>query len=206
MWCCSLHRTEMQRKIRALLYHSSRSSCTFKVMKVFVVYLVIPTKCFINMKVQEIESWNFLISKHLKRCAWRPNFSHFGYEITKISTVPVQHRCPTFSIGHSISKVTFFFQLTNFRQQATILGTILGRGQLGQNEHFRRWLHHVFKKKTKLNVCLQGKVNDLQWYWLYLREYCVNWWVVLAAISTGKNWDILENVKFSIKSAHFINS
>ena len=31
-------------------------SCTFKVMKVFVVYLVISTKCFITMKVQEIES------------------------------------------------------------------------------------------------------------------------------------------------------
>ena len=31
-------------------------SCTFKVMKVFVVYLVIFTKCFITMKVQEIES------------------------------------------------------------------------------------------------------------------------------------------------------
>ena len=29
---------------------------TFKVMKVFVMYLVISTKCFITMKVQEIES------------------------------------------------------------------------------------------------------------------------------------------------------
>ena len=76
-------------------------SCTFKVMKVFVVYLVISTKCFITMKVQEIESWNFACPNILKRCAWRPNFSHFSWEMTKISTVPVQHRCPTFSIGHS---------------------------------------------------------------------------------------------------------
>ena len=28
-------------------------------------------------------------------------FSHYGWEMTKISTVPVQHRCSTFSIGHS---------------------------------------------------------------------------------------------------------
>ena len=74
-------------------------SCTFKVMKVFVVYLVISTKCFITMKVQEIESWNFACPNILKRCAWRPNFSHFSWEMTKISTVPVHHRCPTFSIG-----------------------------------------------------------------------------------------------------------
>ena len=72
---------------------------TFKVMKVFVVYLVISTKCFITMKVQEIESWNFACPNILKRCAWRPNFSHFSWEMTKILTVPAQHMCPTFSIG-----------------------------------------------------------------------------------------------------------
>ena len=61
-------------------------SCTFKVMKVFVVYLVISTKCFITLKVlQEIESWNFACSNILKKCAWRPNFSHFGWDMTKIS-------------------------------------------------------------------------------------------------------------------------
>ena len=76
-------------------------SCTFKVMKVFVVYVVISTKCFITMKVQEIGSWNFACPNILKRCAWRPNFSHFGWEMTKISTVPVQHNCPTFSFPNS---------------------------------------------------------------------------------------------------------
>ena len=58
------------------------------------------TKSFITLKVQEIESWNFACPNILKRCGWTPNFSHFGWEMTKISTVPVQHRCPTFSIGH----------------------------------------------------------------------------------------------------------
>ena len=72
-----------------------------KVTKVFVVYLVISTKCFITIKVQEIESWNFACSNILKGCAWRPSFNHFSWEVTKISTVPVQHRCPTYSIGHS---------------------------------------------------------------------------------------------------------
>ena len=79
------------------------TSCTFKVMKVYVVYLVISTECLITMKVQEIESWNFACPNILKRCAWRPNFSHFSWEMTKISTVPVQHRCPTFIIGHNIN-------------------------------------------------------------------------------------------------------
>ena len=39
--------------------------------------------------MQEIESWNFACPNILKRCAWRPNFSHFSWEMTKISTVPV---------------------------------------------------------------------------------------------------------------------
>ena len=57
---------------------------------------------YITMKVQEIqESWNFVCPNILIRCAWRPNFSYFGWEMTKISTVPVQDRCTTFSIGYS---------------------------------------------------------------------------------------------------------
>ena len=88
----------------------SRHICErwFKVMKVSVVCLVISTKCFTTMKVQEIESWNFACPNILKRCAWRPNFSHFSWEMTKISTVPVQHRCPTFSIGHSIQMLYYY--------------------------------------------------------------------------------------------------
>ena len=52
------------------------------------------TKSFITLKVQEIESWNFVCPNILKRCAWRPNFSHFGREMTKISTVPKQCNFP----------------------------------------------------------------------------------------------------------------
>ena len=73
-------------------------SCTFIVMKHLVEITKYTTKTFITLKVQEIESWNFACPNILKRCAWRPNFSHFGWEMTKISTVPVQHNCPTFSI------------------------------------------------------------------------------------------------------------
>ena len=72
-------------------------SCTFIVMKHLVKITKYTTKTFITLKVQEIESWNFACPNILKRCAWRPNFSHFGWEMTKISTVPVQHNCPTFS-------------------------------------------------------------------------------------------------------------
>ena len=79
-------------------------SCTFKVMKVFVAYLVISTKCFITMKVQEIETWKFACPNISKKCAWRPNFSHFSWEMTKISTVPAQHRCPTLTDYFSTSK------------------------------------------------------------------------------------------------------
>ena len=77
-------------------------SCPFKVIKVLVVYFMVSTKSFITLKGQEIESWDFVCPNILKRCAWRPNFGHISWEMTKISTVPVQHRCPTFSIGHSI--------------------------------------------------------------------------------------------------------
>ena len=69
-------------------------SCTFKVITVLVVYLRISTKCFITMKVQEIESWNFVCPNTFRNCAWRPNFSHFGWEMTKISIVPVMMSCP----------------------------------------------------------------------------------------------------------------
>ena len=74
-------------------------SCTFKVMKLLVEITKYITKSLRTLKVQVIESWNFACPNILKRCAWRPNFSHFSWEMTKISTVPVQHRCPTFSIG-----------------------------------------------------------------------------------------------------------
>ena len=45
--------------------------------------------------------------KHLKKCAWRPNFSNFGSEITKISmsklTFAVQLDVP-FTVLHTIPK------------------------------------------------------------------------------------------------------
>ena len=133
-------------------------------MKVFVVYLVIFTKCFITMKVQEIESWNFACPNILKRCAWRPNFSHFGWEMTKISTVPVQHNCPTFSfaycimllIGTAVPKPNFcvtlssgqeFFEtpsqvhaqmMRDFLQQKQVLATAFTSWSLG-NTHVCHW-------------------------------------------------------------------
>ena len=30
----------------------------------------------------------------LQKCAWTPNFSHFGWDITKINTVPTTMPCP----------------------------------------------------------------------------------------------------------------
>ena len=66
----------------------------FKVMKVLVVYLVISSKRFIttyeNIGDRE-DSRNFIkyVLTYLKWCAWRPDFSHFGWE--KISTGPVTY-------------------------------------------------------------------------------------------------------------------
>ena len=59
-------------------------SFTFKVMINLVKITKYTTKTFITLKVQEIESWNFVCPNILKRCAWTPNFSHFGWEMTKI--------------------------------------------------------------------------------------------------------------------------
>ena len=58
------------------------------------MYLVISTKSFITLKVQEIESWNFVCPNTFRKCAWKQNFSHFGWEMTKISTVPKTMSCP----------------------------------------------------------------------------------------------------------------
>jgi len=87
-------------------------------MKYLVKITKYTTKTFITFTVQEIESWNFVCPNILKRCALRPNFSHFGWEMTKISTVPVQHNCPTFSIGYWgyckwINSITFWNEFLN---------------------------------------------------------------------------------------------
>ena len=42
------------------------------------------TKSFVTLKVHVIKSWNFVCKNILIRCGWRPNFSHFGWEMTKI--------------------------------------------------------------------------------------------------------------------------
>ena len=51
-------------------------------------FLVIFTFKIITLKVQEIEGWNFVCPNICKRCGWKQIFSHFGWEMTKISTVP----------------------------------------------------------------------------------------------------------------------
>ena len=70
-------------------------------------YLVISTKSFISLKVQVIESWNFVCPNVFKKCAWRPNFIHFGWEITNycnctylfyFPSAPTQHDNESWSI------------------------------------------------------------------------------------------------------------
>ena len=94
-------------------------------MKVFVVYIVISIKCFITMKVQEIESWNFACPNILKRCAWRPNFSHFWSETTKISMSKLTFTCPTWcssdcNLNCKKSLFQCLFQLFQFRNDKDI--------------------------------------------------------------------------------------
>ena len=67
-------------------------------------YLVISIKSFITLKVQEEESWNFVCPNTFRKCAWRPNFSHFGWKMTKISTVPKTMSCLENDVHDCISK------------------------------------------------------------------------------------------------------
>ena len=61
------------------------------------------TKSFITLKVQVIESWNLACPNILKKCAWRPNFSHFGSEMTKISMSKLTFTCPTWRSSDCMS-------------------------------------------------------------------------------------------------------
>ena len=42
-----------------------------------------------------LEGWNFACPNILRKCAWRTNSSQFGWEMTKISSVQLDVRSPT---------------------------------------------------------------------------------------------------------------
>ena len=78
---------------------------------------MISTKIFLTLKVKVIESWNFVCPNIFKKCAWRPNFSHFCSEMTKISMSKLTFACPTW---RSSDCMFLFFYITtqygSFRQ------------------------------------------------------------------------------------------
>ena len=53
------------------------------------------TKSFLALKVLEIDSLNFACPNIFTKCAWRPNFSHFDWEMTKITGVQLDVPSPT---------------------------------------------------------------------------------------------------------------
>ena len=63
-----------------------------------------------------LEGWNFACPNILRKCAWRPNFSQFGWEMTKISSVQLDVRSPTWhSSDCSSCQSTIFVSITSLK-------------------------------------------------------------------------------------------